>query len=192
MADGNGLEISAGAIWNKTERFEFSASAWPTHTDKAGKECRVIPHDLGSEWQGSEFKEREPTPTTTAARSRTPEAIARQIENKLIPEYKRVYKILEEVAESRQAYANKEADIITRLFKATQEERLEGSKPYFVRNIGGDTLTIDYRSPGSILIDLSADDMVAVIEFLRQKRKAATAKAERIALESAQRGALPT
>ena len=170
----DGLEIRASVLWNKPERFEFSASEWPTYTDKNGKTVRVHPGDMGSEWNGDKFEPRETAPTTTAARTREPAAVAKQIKSRVIPEYMRVYAALQEVAASRQEYADKQSDTIARLFEACQEDPSTRQAPYFVRNMPGDTVTVDYRSPGSVMIELSTDDMIAVIAMLRARRQEAT------------------
>jgi len=171
ISNGAGLHVRCTVMWNKTDRFEFAASRWPTYTDKDGAVQRVTPHDMSNEYVGNKFLPRETTPTVIAARSRDPVAVAKQIRARLLPEYRRIYAALQEMADSRQEYADSEASVIARLFEATQEDREEREKPYFIRNMPGDLVTMDYRSPGSIRIDLSCSDMCAVIGFLRERRQ---------------------
>lgn len=163
MESGN-LEIMVEVPWNKPDRLEFTACRWPVYTDKDGKECRTSPHDL--------WNPQESSPTTTAANNRPAEVIAKQIRSKLLPEYQRIYDRLQQRADSSQAYANTEADCIKRLFEATQEnpDTTRMNKPYFIRNLPGEMVCLDYRSPGDVKIGLSADEMIQVIGFLRQLR----------------------
>ncbi|KPL28988.1 MAG: hypothetical protein AMJ72_00055 [Acidithiobacillales bacterium SM1_46] len=165
FSNGQGRQIVAEVVWNKPDRFEFRALGWPTYADPDGRTMTVDPSTM---WNPKESR-----PVISCARSRTPEAIARDIERRLLPEYERLYTRAEEIAADRQKSSDGEAELIDLLWKATRDthnEHRQADRPYFVREIEGGPLTIEYRSPGSVKIDLSAREMAAVIEFLRDYR----------------------
>ena len=170
MTNTDGLTIRASVPWNNNERFEFMAIEWPTYISTNGKKETIVPSSLGRDWINSEFVNREKTPVTTTARTRNPKAIAKQIQNRLIPEYLRIYALLAELSDRNQNYSNRENAYINQLFDATQEPKKEGSKPYKVMNCKGDTIHVGYRSSGSVQIELHVTEMVEVINFLRNKR----------------------
>lgn len=165
LSDGNGRELVAEVLWNRTDRFEFHPAAWPSYTDKDGRKQTVTPSDC---WTPSEI-----VPKCTAARTRAPLAIAREIERKILPEYDRLRARCADIAANSQKHNDKEAELISLLFKATREQRnpeKPEQKPRFVREIDGPTLAIEYRSGGSVKIDIGTEEMAAVIEFLRERR----------------------
>jgi hypothetical protein len=164
MTNGQGRELLAEIPWNNPERFEFRPSSWPNYRNAEQRRVTVDPSSLYP---------REERPSCTAARSRAPEAIARDVGRKVLPEYERLYQLCEDKAEQYQRGSNREGEAIAQLFKATREtrnpERPE-EKPRFVREIEGPTLYLEYRSEGSVKLDLSAVEAAAVVEFLRERR----------------------
>ena len=162
--------IRVNAIWNHTERLEFTACEFGSYINTEGRETHLYPSDFGNNWSGNDFVPREITPTTTAARSRTPAAIAKQVKNKIIPEYLRIYDALQELGASRQGYTDKDTEAKAILYAATQDKQAKPHhKPHFVRNINGH-LYIKYNSAESVSIDLTASEAAKVINFIREDR----------------------
>lgn len=167
LTQGSGAscrQLLAEIPWNKPERFEFRPSHWPSYRNAEQRRVTVDP---------SSIYPREQRPTCSVARSRTPEAIARDVGRKVLPEYERLFQVCEDKAAEYQRGSNREGEAIEQLFKATREtrnpERPE-TKPRFVREIEGPTLYLEYRSEGSVKLDLSAVEAAAVVEFLRERR----------------------
>ena len=156
-------------IWAQIDhknRLNFQAIGWPSYTDEAGNKQRCFP-TRSDEW----------TPKTTAAANRDPKAIAKQIESKLIPDYETMYESLAEQAASHQKYANRTADALKRLAEATGNEHEPGKqwRGFYVRDLPGETVRIDWNSVGDCRISLDTDEMIAVIGLLRTLRTKAAA-----------------
>jgi hypothetical protein len=149
------LEIMVWVPWNDTGKLEFSPAKWPEYTDQDGQKRRVVPR-VSIE--------------TKATRTRTPEAIGKGVLSRLVPEYTLIYATMVKEAAGNQAYADREITAKNAMFEACQEVARAGGKPYFVRNLPGSTVTVEWRGASSVKIDLRADEMVSVIGFLRELR----------------------
>jgi len=151
--------------YGNADRWEFRAAGWPTFTDSNGKTETVDPSNLG--------RPRVNRPTTTAAQDRAPEAIAKQIANKLIQDYVDVYKRCLEQAEDYQAHSDKSvanAKMVAEAAKDTGHHIGRRGRGFYVADLPGPTLRIEMKSADSFEVDLSAKEMVAVIGLVRELR----------------------
>ena len=151
--------------YGNTDRWEFTAIGWPKYKDENGSPQTIDPSNL---WNPKEVR-----PSTTAAQDREPRLIAKQIVNKILNEYIRIYKGCLEKAQSHQEHADKTADARTRLADACQDERDFRGRPqrqFYVKNIPGETLGVEFRSVGDVKINLTTDEAIDVIAMLRKRR----------------------
>jgi hypothetical protein len=130
--------------------------------DSDGHKVRVTPRNC--------WNPQESVPVSTFARSRPVSAIAKQIESKVLPEYDRLMDRLAAKAMGNQVYADKSQKAARDIAIACGEEYKPGHHTHYVRNMSGDTLRVEYRSPGSCIIDLPASEMVEVIGLVRKLR----------------------
>jgi hypothetical protein len=170
LQDDTGRTLHVTAIWNHPDRIEVQGCGWPEYIDSDGKKVRTSPRDFGQTYDNGKFTPRESVPVSTFARSRPVSAIAKQIESKVLPEYDRLMARLAEKANSSQVYANKAQKAARDIAIACGEEYKPGHNTHYVRNMSGDTLRVEYRSPGSCIIDLPASEMVEVIGLVRKLR----------------------
>ena len=172
ITSSNGFSIEGPTIniwtrldWNKHDRLRFHACGWPTYETADGKTAKITPRD---NWRN---KERCTTPETTAARSRAPEAIAKQVIKKVIEPALTIYAELQDATKERQSFQNTEKNGIEALFKATREKRLNPEqKPRYVEDIKGSNLYLDFQSAGNVQLCSNAWEMAEIIEFVREKR----------------------
>lgn len=146
-------------------RWEFRASGWPTYNDENGKVCTSDPSNL---WNPKENR-----PVTTAAETRQPLAIAKQIVSKILGEYQRIHGRCRMRNEEFQTHSDERADGLRRLSEAAQDEdRYKGrhGSSFYIRNLPGDTVSVESRSHGDVQIRLHTDEMVEVIALLRKLR----------------------
>jgi len=145
-------------------RFEFSATRWPEYTDEKGSKEYCRPSNL--------WNPRANAPKTTAAANREPAAIAKQIKSRLFADYEALYARCEESAAETQKYHDKTADALKRLAEATGNEyKPDGySKSFYVQDMPGDTLRVEFRSVGDCELNLSTDEVIPVIALIRELR----------------------
>jgi len=145
-------------------RFEFSATVWPKYTDEAGNAKSKSPRDC--------YQPNESTPTTTAAIEREPKAIATQIMSKIMPDYDRIFGRLETVAKITQDYFDETADALRRISKATGNAYEPGKafRGFYVRDLPGDPMQVDFNSVGDCRLSLHANEMIKVIGLIRELR----------------------
>lgn len=151
--------------YGNKNRWEFRASGWPTYTDENGKVCTSDYSDL---WNPKESR-----PTTTAADTREPKAIAKQIISKVLGDYCMIYARAKVRAQEFQTHSDERADGLRRLGEAAQDQdRYQGrhGSSFYVRNLPGDTLSIESNSHGDCRIRLHTDEMVQVIALIREIR----------------------
>lgn len=151
--------------YGNNDRWEFRAAGWPTYTDENGKTCTIDPSEL---WNPKASR-----PTTTAAQDRAPKAIAKQIASKLIPEYIDTYKRCLDRAQEAEEHSNERAEGLSRLAKACRDDRAflgrRGSS-FYIKELPGDTVSVDSNSHGDVQIRLHTDEMIPVIALLRELR----------------------
>ena len=162
LMDDTGRTLHVTAIWNHPARIEVQGAGWPEHVNSDGQTVRVSPSEC--------WNPKESVPVSTFARSRPVAAIAKQIENKVLPEYDRLMTRLTEMAESRQGYADKCMNSGRNIADACGDKYKPGRNTHYVQGLSGDIVRIEYRSPGSCVIDLPAAEMVEVIGLLRKLR----------------------
>ena len=151
--------------YGNKNRWEFRASGWPTYTDENGKVCTS---DSGNLWNPKESR-----PMTTAAETREPAAIAKQIVRKILPDYQRIYHRCLARNEEFQAHSDERADGLRRLAEAAQDQdrfATRGGVNFYLKNLPGDTVSVESRSHGDVQIRLHTDEMVQVIALLREIR----------------------
>ena len=152
--------------YGNTGRWEFTAIGWPKYDDENGKSCSVDPSNM---WNPKANR-----PTTTANQNREPKAIAKQIASKILGDYIDIFKRCLEVAQSHQEHADKTANARTRLADACQDEREFRGQPmrqFYVRNMAGDPLRVEFRSSGDVQMNLTTDEAIAVIALIREQRR---------------------
>lgn len=145
------------------DRIEFRACNWPAYTDKDGRTKETKVGDL--------YGPRESTPVTTASAARPAKAIAKQINSRLMPEYDRLWERLETIAASSQRYADKQKTALAALAKATGDDR----PPFYVKDMPGDTMVVEFNSPGDVKLRLDWTEAVQVINLIRKLRAKAAA-----------------
>jgi len=149
-----------------TDRWEFRASGWPTYTDEHGSKCTSDPSNL---WNPKEWR-----PTTRAAQDRDPKAIAKQIANKILPEYLRIYARCVERNDDMQKHSDQRGDGLRRLAEACRDttERYNGrhKSSFYIKELSGDTVSVDSNSHGDVRIRLHTDEMIQVVKLLRELR----------------------
>jgi hypothetical protein len=152
--------------YGNANRWEFRAAGWPTYTDEGGRNCTIDPSNL---WNPKANR-----PVTTAAQDREPKAIAKQIASKVIPDYLDIFARCWFQAGEFQVHSDERADGLRRLAEACRDERdsHNGSAraSFYVRDLEGDTVSVDSNSHGDVTIRLHTDEMVAVIGLLRELR----------------------
>ena len=146
-------------------RWEFRASGWPTYEDENGSTCTIDPSNL---WNPKANR-----PTTTAAQDRQPKAIAKQIASKILPEYYKTYDRCLERARSAQGHSNERAEGLRRLAEACRDDRMfcgrQGSS-FYIKELPGDAVNVESNSHGDVRIRLHTNEMIRVIELLREIR----------------------
>jgi len=156
-------EILAGTYTaGVKERVEWKACGWPTYTDERGHESTKDPSNL---WNPKEVR-----PVCTTAIDRPIPAVAKSIA-RWFPEYDRIYERCAAIAVEAQAYHDETAVALSQLAQATGNEFKPDnpSKSFFLREIGGDPLWLEFRSIGDCKISLSTADMLAVIDLLYRR-----------------------
>lgn len=152
--------------YQAADRWEFSPCEWPKYKDSDGSTKTISPHDL--------WNPKEVAPKTTAQQDREPKAIARQIANKIIPEYLRIYARATERAQDAQGYSDSTRDALSRLAAACRDRDSDTHgrprRSFFVRELEGSTVSVEFRSLGSCKIELSTDEMIEVVGLLRKLR----------------------
>jgi hypothetical protein len=153
--------------YGNTDRWEFNAIGWPKYTDEQGQSNTIDPSNL---WNPKEVR-----PSTTAAQDREPKAIAKQIASKILGEYIRIFKLCLDRAQSAQAHADETGDAMSRLADACQDDREFRGRPqrrFYVKNMAGDSVSVEFRSTGDVKMNLTTDEVIAVIALLRKQRGA--------------------
>lgn len=151
--------------YGNTGRWEFRASGWPSYEDENGSTCTIDPSSL---WNPQASR-----PVTTAAQDRQPKAIAKQIANKIIPDYLSIYARCGVLAKSNQEHSNERAEGLRRLAVACRDENRHASRQgasFYIQELPGDTVGIDSNSHGDVQIRLHTDEMISVIALLREIR----------------------
>lgn len=165
-----GILAERGGYSNK-DRWRFFASEWPKTTNETGRKESVTPSNL--------YDPKERRPETTAAENRDPKAIAKQIANKIISDYQRIYARCEERAAGIQKHYDSRAAAMSRLAKACGDDNRyqtgRSGHTYYVRNLPGDTVGVEFNSEGDVKIRLNTDEMIEVLALLRQLRQSEAA-----------------
>jgi hypothetical protein len=152
--------------YGSRDRWEFTAIGWPKYLDKNKQECRTHPSDL--------WDPKETAPVTTAQQDRDPLAIARQIVSKILPDYTRQWARCFARAEQFQDRENSERDAIRRLAAACREPaewRDSLQKTFYVKEVSGNPIRLEYRSEGDVKMNLTTDEAIQVVELLRKLRE---------------------
>jgi hypothetical protein len=151
--------------YGHTGRWVFSAIGWPSYVDMNGREVSITPCDL---WDPKENR-----PETTAAKTREPKAIARQINSKIMGEYMRIYQTCWRVADDRQHHENKSRDARAALAEACQDSlefRGNPQRTFYVRHMEGNPVRLEWRSIGDVQLSVTTDEAIQVVALLRKLR----------------------
>lgn len=159
-----GRQFSAGTYLaaGKT-RIEFKACGWPSYTDANGYKQTQSVSNL--------WNPREALPCCTCAYDRETRLVAKQIA-RLFPEYDRIYKRLAERAADAQTYEDRTEQGLRKLAEATGNEyKPNGHRGFFLRDLPGDTVSIDFNSVGDVRVRLDTEEMLPVIALLYKLRQ---------------------
>lgn len=147
------------------DKWEFTATGWPSYINELGQRKQESPY--------TNFRINEERPQSKAGMDRPAKAIAKQIQNRILGDYLRLYGICLEAANKSAAYGRKVADARIRLADACQDAREFRGQPqrtFYVKNISGDPIHVEFRSEGDVKVNLTTDEAIAVIELLRERR----------------------
>ena len=148
--------------YGNNDRWEFRASGWPTYTNEDGATCTVDPSNL--------YQPRANRPTTTAAQDRAPQAIAKQIASKLIPEYLSIYSRCTASAEEAQEYGANKADALRRVTEACGREydqKAQHKGTIYTRGNGVESFRVEFRSEGDVILHLTTEQAITALEAIR-------------------------
>lgn len=160
MRDDTGKAIYFHVLWNDKDRIEFSPADYPEYMDRGGKVTKVTCRDL---WSPSETE-----PRTKANRNRPAQAIAKQLQTKILKPWEPIRARLQEKADSNQAYNDRKNTALENLAKACGIE-LRPDQTTLYAHIGADHKRIEFRSDTSVILDVTAAEAVQIIELLRSK-----------------------
>ena len=160
----SGRQFSAGPyLAASKQRIEFKACGWPSYTDAGGNKQTQYISNL--------WNPKEALPQCTAAYDRETRLVAKQIE-RLFPEYDRIYKRLTERATEAQTYEDRTQSGLRRLAEATGNEyKPNGHRGFFMRELPGETVSIDSNSVGDVRVRLDTEEMLEVIALLYRLRQ---------------------
>ena len=82
----DGMQISLSLDWRKKDRLNISTWSWPKYTRMERGEVKaetIYPNSL--------YDPKETSPEISVAWARGPEAIAKEIKRRFLPEYERIY-----------------------------------------------------------------------------------------------------
>lgn len=145
------------------QRIEFKACGWPSYTDANGYKQTQCVSNL--------WNPREERPSCTCAYDRETRLVAKQIA-RLFPEYDRIHARLAERAADAQTYEDRTQSGLRRLAEATGNEyKPNGHRGFFLRDLPGDTVSIDFNSVGDVRVRLDTEEMLPVIALLYKLRQ---------------------
>lgn len=161
---GNGIHELCAHYEASDGRICFSPIAWPQYTDIDGRKCSKRPNDL----YGTDL--RPVSPETRCKTYRPPESIARRIQSKVIKDYELLYVDLQELARSAQEYTDKTNAGRDVLAKACRHVPNSGQNSFYVREMPGESVRVEFNSVGDVRLHLDAKEAASVINYLRSKR----------------------
>jgi len=143
------------------DRWRFSACGWPSYVDSDNNRKSVDTSNL--------YNPKESQPVTTAADSRTYEAIAKQIMSKLIRPYRAIYARCAELCIESDAYTVKEEAALKAVTEAAGEVYEFGkSRNRNLRcRIGEQILYGEFRSAETVKLDMTARQAALCLRMLR-------------------------
>ena len=153
------------------DRFKITGEYWPSYTDINGKKQRITPDNLHESWPG-----------ITAARSRNPAAIARQIQTKFLPVYLTSLERTITYCNECQNYANTAFMARQKLARATGNPDSERGN-FYVRNLPGDAVGFEFHSAIDICVNLNITEAIALVDLLWELRGAANPESDSIRRE---------
>ena len=142
----------------------FDVAAWPRYINETGNPHTVTPNDL-----------REVGPVTKARLDRAPEAIAKQVQRKVIEPGRLLYAKLKERADSNQAHCDRNKAASVALGEALGDPRdPKRLNNYFsARNIPGNGVYIEFRGASDVLMrGIPVEDAIVMLAALREYRTA--------------------
>ena len=142
------------------DRWRFSACGWPSYVDSDNSRVSVDTTRL--------YNPKESQPVTTAADSRTYEAIAKQIMSKLIRPYRAIYARCAELCVENDDYHSKQEASLKAVTEAAGEVYEFGKARN--RNIrvraGADNIRAEFRSSNDVIVHLTAEQAIAALAVL--------------------------
>jgi hypothetical protein len=141
-------------------RWRFSACGWPTYVDNNGHEVTVDTRRM--------YSPRESNPVTTAADSRSYDAIAKQIVNKLIKPYRELWVRAADIAISNSNDVAAEEAALQAVTEAAGEAYEFGTfnNRHIRARSGDDFITIEFRSSSDVVMHLTAEQAIAALAVI--------------------------
>jgi hypothetical protein len=142
-------------------RWRFSACGWPSYVDSDNRRQSVDTSNL--------YNPKESQPTTTAADTRTYEAIAKQILGKLITPYRAIYVRCAELCGENDAYHVKQEAALKAVTEAAGEVYEFGKQ----RNrqircrLEEQVLYCEFNSADAVRLEMNARQAALVLKMLR-------------------------
>lgn len=141
-------------------RWRFSACGWPTYVDNVGHKVTIDTSRM--------YSPRESNPVTTAADSRSYEAIAKQIVNKLIKPYRELWVRATDIAIASGNNVAAEEAALQAVTEAAGEVYKFGNA--YNRHIrarsGDDFIKIEFRSSSDVVMHLTAEQAIAALAVI--------------------------
>lgn len=158
----DGMQISLSLDWRKKDRLNISTWSWPKYTRMERGEVKaetIYPNSL--------YDPKETSPEISVAWARGPEAIAKEIKRRFLPEYERIYARCFEKAAS---YQKHEDEARATWESVCAEIACDSRHNRHYVNAGGDlNLTVENRN-GSIHIEgyvKTPDQLKGIIDALK-------------------------
>lgn len=143
------------------DRWRFSACGWPSYVDSDNRRVSIDTSRL--------YNPKESQPVTTAADSRTYEAIAKQIMSKLIRPYRAIYVRCAELCVENDAYTVKEEaslKAVTEAFGQEYEHGADRNRNLRARHGDNDFIRGEFRSSGDVILHLTAKQAIAAMAVI--------------------------
>lgn len=143
------------------DRWRFSACGWPSYVDSNNRRVSVDTSRL--------YSPKETQPSTTAADTRTYDAIAKQIISKLIKPYRAIYARCAEVCVENDDYTKKEEAALKAVTEACGEAYEHGAdrNRNLRAKVDGENIRGEFRSSGDVVLHMTAEQAIRALEAIR-------------------------
>jgi hypothetical protein len=151
---------------NHEKRLKIGHDGWPTYTelDRGEPQTKRV-------WPGDLYDPREEYPSITVAFAKSPEAVAKDILRRFLPEYERIFARCRDAAMERQKYHNaKDAGWAT-ICRAVNRDP-KRSQHYDIADGTGAYVSLEgHNSNPKMTIEAPAEKLIKILELLREQSK---------------------